>query len=490
MTLKLSDLLKKAEDKGLVKSDNSSSKKELIKPWQRESVIFKDEAEELNTESPSQSKSAQNKLGTNTPTSGNKVGTELGTNTPISGNKVGTELGTNTPTSGNKVGTELGTNTSTSGNKVGTELGTNTSTSGNKVGTELGTNTPTSGNKVGTELGTNTPTSGNKIGTELGTKIGTKIGTKVGTINNKNRDILFSRIQLLEGVQLHIFDYIIGNMRNSNKEYYAHINTTDLADKLSVSKDVCRVSLKRLVSKGIIIRDTGIVGRYGFSIFKIPSNSVKYYGEIKSKHIRNDTGNKNRNDIGNNAFPINNKENKDYFITSNENQNSTKGWWSDIDLSPLEEFGMTKLKFESAVKNRETTFEPEAIQESIYHYAYTIEHFPEKVERYKNSNGGILSGLLGMLRKGSVWVEDNYRSAEEEALEKKLKVEREKLKRIKEQKEEMFKLQFEVWHESLSDEELKKVQKEVKGKTSGKTSGAMYDAALKAYYKQHIHTPK
>ncbi|TNF65545.1 MAG: hypothetical protein EP298_11895 [Gammaproteobacteria bacterium] len=263
----------------------------------------------------------------------------------------------------------------------------------------------------------------------------------------------------------------------------------DILNK-SVTIGMLKSTISRVKEKGAISIFLRKNGRSGWCQYEMNKNL--FLDISKNRNIVISTNHDQLTDsktVSKETHLYNKENNKDSFI-KDEERNLTKGWWSDIDLSPLEEFGMTKLKFESAVKNRETTFEPEAIQESIYHYAYTIEHFPEKVERYKNSNGGILSGLLGMLRKGSVWVEDNYRSAEEEALEKKLKVEREKLKRIKEQKEEMFKLQFEVWHESLNDEELKKVQKEVKGKTSGKTSGAMYDAALKAYYKQHIHTPK
>ncbi|MCF6768370.1 hypothetical protein L3V86_08340, partial [Thiotrichales bacterium 19S11-10] len=43
MTLKLSDLLKKAEDKGLSKPNNTNNntpKEELVRPWQTESILF------------------------------------------------------------------------------------------------------------------------------------------------------------------------------------------------------------------------------------------------------------------------------------------------------------------------------------------------------------------------------------------------------------------------------------------------------------------
>jgi hypothetical protein len=126
---------------------------------------------------------------------------------------------------------------------------------------------------------------------------------------------------------------------------------------------------------------------------------------------------------------------ENYFIDTNSKSlnEDHNHWWSNIDLSPLEEYGLTKMKFEKCVRNTKMNFTPDEVQESIYHYIYSIENHPEKVEKYKKSPSGILAGLLGSLRKGSIWVDDSYRSPEEVAMELKLKQEREKLERLKAQ---------------------------------------------------------
>ena len=77
---------------------------------------------------------------------------------------------------------------------------------------------------------------------------------------------------------------------------------------------------------------------------------------------------------------------ENYFIDTNSKSlnEDHNHWWSNIDLSPLEEYGLTKMKFEKCVRNTKMNFTPDEVQESIYHYIYSIENHPEKVEKTGN----------------------------------------------------------------------------------------------------------
>jgi hypothetical protein len=57
------------------------------------------------------------------------------------------------------------------------------------------------------------------------------------------------------------------------------------------------------------------------------------------------------------------------------------------------------------------------------------------------------------------------------------------------QKEEMLSLQFEIWKESLSEEDLQGIKTKIK-KEVGRDSGGMFDAALKKHFKTNIKTSK
>ncbi|MCF6768526.1 hypothetical protein L3V86_09155, partial [Thiotrichales bacterium 19S11-10] len=263
----------------------------------------------------------------------------------------------------------------------------------------------------------------------------------------------------------------------------------DILNK-SITIGMLKSTILRVKSKGAISIFQRKNGRSGWCQYELNKNLFLDISKNRELIISTNNNPETVSKTVSNESPINNKINNNSFINSGNSQSLSKGWWSEIDISPLEEFGMTKLKFENAVRDKEMKFDPEQIQESIYHYAYSIEHHPEKIEKYKNSKAGILSGLLGMLRKGLVWSDDSYRSPEEMAMDLKLKIEKEKLDRLKAKKEEILNVQYEYWLESLDADELKRVQKEIRGKTSGKTSGSMYEAALKAYFKSNIHTSK
>ena len=103
-------------------------------------------------------------------------------------------------------------------------------------------------------------------------------------------------------------------------------------------------------------------------------------------------------------FPIENE-----ISHTSKNIFNTPSVWLKINIEPLKAIGFSDTQLQQ-LQNRNT---PEIIQESIYHFAYGLEH-NEKTKKYKDN---ALNVLMGVLRKGQAWIEPNYRSPQELALE-------------------------------------------------------------------------
>jgi hypothetical protein len=93
--------------------------------------------------------------------------------------------------------------------------------------------------------------------------------------------------------------------------------------------------------------------------------------------------------------------------------------------------------------------EPSIVQESINHFAYGLEH-NEKTKKYAEP----LNVLMGVLRKGQGWFEQEYRSAQEIAQERLLEQKRRELERRKAMEENAYKLAMDYWQASIEESEI------------------------------------
>jgi hypothetical protein len=172
--------------------------------------------------------------------------------------------------------------------------------------------------------------------------------------------------------------------------------------------------------------------------------------------------------------------------------------WADLDISSLAEFGFTK-RHVTQIKNFNKNLDVDnqltvdSVQESIEHYAWALQNRLDEMVSYAPANNR-LRGLIGVLKKGGNWTEANYKSPEDLAFEASLIAKRERLEKIKAQKEEVFNLEFELWRESLTTTEIMDIEE--KGKLQGKMppsafknkgDNKMYVAALRTYFKQNIY---
>jgi DNA-binding MarR family transcriptional regulator len=372
----------------------------------------------------------------------------------------------------NKLGNESGNNQVTN-HELGNELD-------NKLGNESGNNQVTN-HELGNELD-------NKLGNELGDRKTKKIRQNKSPKKIKSYDELKAEFLILSGKQLELFNYILSKIESPNKPSNPIISK-DILPILDCSKNALKVHIDRLVKKQLIYRSGGKTSRSGYMIFSINKNI--YSLAIKSNiAVSKNTIEPLYNNSNNNYYK-NNEEQQVKFGTENlVNDNSEielKGDWEKIDFSELEEFGFKKSHLQQIKKIDGVT--PETVQDSINHYAWALHNRADEIIRYAPKNNRF-KGLFGVLRKGSVWVEDGYIDPIDEAINKSLEAKKKQLEKIKKQKEDQLNLDFEIWKESLSEEDWQAVKGKIKKETSGRDSGGMFDAALKKHFKTNIKTSK
>jgi len=405
---------------------------------------------------------------------------------------------------------------------------------------EIDTKTADSGNNVETNVGTKTADGGNNVETNVGTKTADS-----GTINvNK----IYYYVQNLSGIQLKLMGYIWNIKFQENKKYYVYLNTKAAALESGIGIDKLRISLRRIESKNIIKRESGVMGRNGFSIFNIPFDVIKYYeqcylinDENKQDNLpiynSNTTNTKkkysNQSEEQKPTTPQNDQlidlikkqndqfqqqitelqkqflqqapqtqpETKSVTVTNNTEttyQETDNEVWLDLDFSSLVEFGFTK-RHVSQIKNFNKNLDidnqltVDSVQESIEHYAWALQNRLEEMKGYAPDNNR-LRGLIGVLKKGGNWTEANYKSPEDLAFEASLKAKKERLEKIKEQKEEVFNLEFELWREALTDTEIADIEEkgELQGKMPpsafrNKGDNKLYVGALRTYFKNNVY---
>ncbi|HEY2566754.1 MAG TPA: hypothetical protein VGH95_03500 [Candidatus Aquirickettsiella sp.] len=329
-------------------------------------------------------------------------------------------------------------------------------------------------NNVSTDIETNVGTNRYKYRDENRNKVSTKIETDLGTENrykvteqDTNVPEKFSVKKSIEHREpednkiIQILRKTTGYQKAVMQQITAHIkslpdtiNTIDipidtLSTRIKTTKDITRTSIKRLQKKSILLKEKGERGRLGSTQITVPSFILKECFNLficlpKSLY---EIGNENRYD---------NRNDDSVYSSSNIYTNTTTKnielpeEWLKINIAPLNDirFSLTQIK---QLYTQELST-PEVIQESINHFAFGIKNNP-KFKNYRDP----LNVLMGVLRKGEVWIENNYESpqdiAQRQIIEQK-KIERERKKQLE---DDAFKLALDEWKESLSVKELEKI---------------------------------
>lgn len=300
--------------------------------------------------------------------------------------------------------------------------------------------------------------------------------------NKENTIFLTDSIRKLSGIQKKIFFYVIDLCSYQGQLQSNPILTIDLAKVSNCSFGSAKTSLIRLINKKLLIRKKGQASKGGHIILAITKEiqtaalharqfNLNAHKDLHSGNVMsNISDNRLDNIIDNNQLT---SSSNIYINTTTNTEVDLPEDWLEINLEPLSEIKFTIKQLKQLYKLKITT--PEIVQESINHFAFGLKNNL----KFKNYNDP-LNVLMGVLRKGDVWIETNYESpqviAQRKILER-IKIEQEVKKQLE---EDAFKLGLADWQQSLSLEELEKITAKEVGDLTPKS------VKISKYFKEHV----
>ena len=394
------------------------------------------------------------------------MGTHSGTGSPSSGTHPGINLA--------HTGTSSGTNSSTSGTNLAEEpylfkdASTHSGINSDNLSSTSGTNTPIQGtNFTSTSqfTGTNSSTSGtNSIAEALhqGTNF---VETLPENTALKSRKYVHTTIR---GIPFKIMLHLVTNLEDKIRLITKKINHATLALNVEASLDSTKKSLKRLKQKNVITTVEYSTNRYdGYSVFKI---APSFYRTFKERVGVSDSNSNNSNNI---------------IITTTEQKSEPRQAnidlpddWLEIDLEPLKHIGLSKNHLISLYKSDKTS--PKIVQESINHFAWGLINNEANYKKYQN----LLMPLIGVLKKGEIWVESKYESPQQLALKKLIALRQAEKERQNKLIEDLIEIEFPQWKKTLSKEEITSIAPNLGD------SGFARDVLLKLHFRDEILLPK
>ena len=276
-------------------------------------------------------------------------------------------------------------------------------------------------------------------------------------------------------MQKNIFYYVLEKCLQNAESDTGTLLTRDMANTVNCSYESAKVILSRLIKKGLVCRLKGKGCKGGYIKLSIPNQIQVIALEIKnaSSQIYSSGEIKPGNKLDNK--PENN------FLYSSSNINTTtviEVEWKNLDIEPLGKIGFSETQL-MQLQSKNT---PEIVQESIYHFAYGLEH-NSKFKNYSDP----LNVLMGVLRKGGGWFEKDYKSPHEIAIQQLVERKKIQLEREKVVKDELLKLEFEEWMSTVSSEENNKISQQFSIPAGLKHSReTIIKAKFFEYFKQNI----
>jgi hypothetical protein len=299
------------------------------------------------------------------------------------------------------------------------------------------------------------------------------------TTNILIEDVAQKRLLTLSGHQKQIIRHITSHLKNRvGAPYEIDIFPHILAAKIKADLEVTRVTLKRLVHKNILIRLPGERGRNGCCKFRMYENVVKIcyslFNDVPCdiNLIGNEFENRNTNNLSYSSSYI------------NKTTTSLPDNWEQIDFSLLVDIGFSKTQLLQLFEKQLN--DPQIIQESINHFAYALENNPKKMGAYNDP----LNVFMGVMRKGQAWIEKNYISPREIALEQFYHLKKQEAERIVVLEKKVFEEEYKIWLQNISDVEKQRILSAAPPQMkmiSNDIAEKINDGHLLQHFKNHIY---
>lgn len=279
-----------------------------------------------------------------------------------------------------------------------------------------------------------------------------------------------------------------GNQRKIVIALYKNYSDLELAtsqltfDKIvettGINKNSLQTTIRRLIQKGFIARQSFKTGRGGWSTYEL---NRELYADIKGRTKlftatqKGRTNEKNVNEKGRtNHEKRAHKKSSSYININNIYNNTTtvrEENWKKVDYSALQKIGFTKFQVEQVQRKGQLT--AEQLQNSINRFAYSLENN----KKYKNTPNP-LNLIMGVLVKGGQWNESNYKTPLEIAKElaetherqkavESMRVEEERKAELTARAEAEITKAYENWQATLTEQDTVRIASEYAQKVPG-----------------------
>lgn len=254
-----------------------------------------------------------------------------------------------------------------------------------------------------------------------------------GFINRVSKPVIVN-LENLRSNPLKLMLFLARNIQNNIEIITRRLTLTEIIISCEISRNSARTALRFLLKKNFIARVDFQPGVKGWSKYSI--NKSVYEAYLKTNYNQKDSIDKKLYKKGsiNSSIFNNTIINKSHLLS-----------WNEVTVSLLSHIGFTN-KHLLQLKSKHT---PALVQDSINHFAFGLKH-SKKTQKYEDP----LSVFMGVLRKGEMWIEQNYKSIEEINLEKILHIKKVEIERTNKLEEDLFKLEFTKWRSSLTEDNL------------------------------------
>lgn len=254
---------------------------------------------------------------------------------------------------------------------------------------------------------------------------------------------LVNTIKNLSGLQKSIFNFVITSCAERGALETGNVLILDLANAAQCTIGSAKTSLSRLIDKKVVIRHPGKASRGGHMVLgvtkEIQAATIQAQKILFNPASSLLTGNKTSNESGN-ISP---------FSSSNILKTTTNldDEWN-FNIEAFAKIGFTLLQLKQLANLG--TLNPNEVEQSLIEFTFDFENgsLPKNI---RTSN---INFLMGLLRRGTPYVSESYRTEQE-------RIDAEMAKRATERKKQIMEERFMAWESSLTVEDRKKIEQEV-----------------------------
>ncbi len=271
-------------------------------------------------------------------------------------------------------------------------------------------------------------------------------------------------VKQLCGLQRKLLFYIVEDCKSIGLLHTMPITNESLRILLNTDAHSVKTTVQRLTKKGMVNRKEGKSGRGGYTIFTISESVrnavIETHGQLSiSKQLVNQLVNANGKQLVNNwetngitsALSSSSSSVIDLKTTTtnfNPARELAEGW-REVEYSLLADFGFTQTHLLQLSKLE--SLEPSIVQDSIYHFAFDLKHN----NKASSIKGDPLSYFMGIVsRRGAYTAPSNYIDPALEAMNAYHKSKEQSEKQKAEIEQKVQEIEFRMWHDSLSDDEI------------------------------------